>query len=227
MNILQEWSVVTVQKLQDLWAGFLGFVPRLIGAIIVFLIGWIIAVWVGKLVAEILKRVKFDKLFERTKWDKAMDKANMKVEMSGFVGALVKWILAIVFLSAAVEILGMSQFASFLSAITGWLPNVVVSAAIFVVAVIAADFAEKMIKAVIVKMNVKYVNIIGAVVRWAIWVFAGLVILSQLGVGKDIVQILMSGLVGLVVVSAALAFGLGGKDIAKDILQDLRDKIRD
>jgi len=227
MNILQEWSVVTVEKLQDLWGGFLGFIPNLIGAIVVFIIGWVIAVWVGRLVSEVLKRIKFDKILQRTQWDEALEKANVKIEMSGFVGALVKWILAIVFLSASVEILGMSQFATFLSAIVGWLPNVVVSAAIFVVAVIAADFAEKMVKAVVGKMNVRYVNIIGAVVRWAIWVFAGLIILSQLGVGAEIIQILMTGMVALVVISAALAFGLGGKDIAGEMLRDLRNKIKD
>jgi len=129
MTILQEWSSVTIEKLQDLWGGFLNFIPELIGALIVFIIGWIIAVWVGKIITEILKRAKFDKIFEKTKWDEALEKADFKMEMSGFLGGLVKWILVIVFLSAAVEILGMAQFAVFLGAIVGWLPNLVVAAA--------------------------------------------------------------------------------------------------
>ena len=227
MTILQEWSTVTVEKLQDLWGGFLNFIPKLVGALIVFVVGWLIAVWVGKIISELLRRAKFDKIFEKTKWDEALDKADVKMDMSGFIGALVKWILAIVFLSAAVEILGLAQFAIFLGAIVSWLPNVVVAAAIFVVAVIVADFAEKVIKAIVGKMNVKYVNLVGAVVRWAIWVFAGLIILSQLGVGAEIMQILISGFVGLIVVSAALAFGLGGKDLAREILEDMRMKMKE
>jgi len=227
MTTLQEWSSITIEKLQDLWGGFLNFIPELVGAIIVFVIGWIIAVWVGKIITEILKRAKFDKIFEKTKWDEALEKADFKMEMSAFLGGLVKWILVIVFLSAAVEILGLDQFAIFLGTIVSWLPNLVVAAAIFVVGVIIADFAEKLIKAVVSKMNVSYVNLVGAVVRWAIWIFAGLIILSQLGVGAEIVQIIVSGFVALIVVSAAIAFGLGGRDLAREILEDMRAKMRE
>ncbi len=227
MTILQEWSSVTIEKLQDLWGGFLNFIPELVGAIIVFVIGWIIAVWVGRIITEILKRAKFDKIFEKTKWDEALEKADFKMEMSSFLGGLVKWILVIVFLSAAVEILGLNQFAIFLGTIVGWLPNLVVAAAIFVVGVIIGEFAEKLIKAVVSKMNVSYVNLVGAVVRWAIWIFAGLMILSQLGVGAEIVQIIVSGFVALIVVSAAIAFGLGGRDLARETLEDMRAKMRE
>jgi len=225
--MLQDWSSVTMEALQGLWFGFLDFIPKLLGAIIIFVIGWFIAIWVGRLVSEILKRVKFDKLFEKTKWDEALEKADIKVTISGFVGGLVKWILVIVFLLAAVEILGLTQFAFFLGDIVGWLPNLVVAAAIFVVAVIVADLAEKVIKTVVGKMSVGYVNMVGSIVRWAIWIFAAFAILEQLQVASDIVQIVVTGLVALVVLSAAIAFGLGGRESAKDIIEGLRGKMRD
>ncbi len=224
--MIQDWSSITLKALQDLWYGFADFIPKLIGALIVFVIGWFIAVWIGKLVAEILKRIKFDKLFEKTKWEEAMNKAEFKMTMSGFVGGLVKWVLVIVFLLAAVEILGMTQFAGFLKEIVAWLPNVVVAAAIFIVAVIVADILEKLVRAVVGKMDVKYVNWIGAVVRWSIWIFAVLAALSQLGIGSDIIQILVTGFVALIVISGGLAMGLGGKDVAKEILEGLRNKLR-
>lgn len=224
--MIQDWSSITLKALQDLWYGFADFIPKLIGAVIIFVVGWFIAAWLGKLAAEILKRVKFDKLFEKTKWEEAMQKAEIKMTMSGFVGGLVKWVLVIVFLLATVEILGMSQFAGFLKDIVAWLPNVIVAAAIFIVAVIAADVLEKMVKAFVSKLNVKHVNWIGSMVRWSIWVFAILAALSQLGVGKDIIQILVTGFVALVVISGGLALGLGGKDAAKEMLEGLRNKLR-
>jgi len=224
---LSSWSGVTLDALQGFWFGFLDFIPKLIGAVVVFVIGWLIAVWIGKLVAEVLKRLKFDKIFEKTKWEDALEKANIKVTISGFIGGLVKWILVIVFLLAAVEILGMTQFASFLANIVSWLPNLVVASAIFVVAVIFADIAEKVIKAVVGKMSVGYVNMVGSIVRWAILVFAAFAILEQLQVASDIVQIVVTGIVALVVLSGALAFGLGGRDLAKESLEKLRNKMRD
>jgi len=224
--ILQDWSIITTQALVNLWEGFLKFIPQLIGALLIFIIGWFISVWIGKFIAEILKRLKLDKLFEKTKWEQAFEKAEFKLTVSEFIGAIVKWVLIIVFLLAAVEVLGLGQFAGFLKAIVGWLPNVIVAAAIFVVAVIIADFAEKLIKAVVGKMEVAYARLIGSVVKWAIWIFAILAILSQLGVASEIIQILVTGFVALIVLSSALAFGLGGKDVARDILENLRRKIK-
>jgi len=229
MNVLQDWSTVISGSLQDLIAGVIEFIPKLLGAIIVFIIGWIVAVWIGKLVAEILKRLKFDKIFERTKWEEAMEKADLKMKMSGFIGSLIKWVLAIVFLGAGIKILGIQEFGSFVDGIVGWLPNLVVASAIFIVAVIIADFAEKITKIALGKMKIRYVNLIGGIVRWSIWIFAGFAILAQLAVGAaaQIVQILITGVVALVVISAALAFGLGGKDVAKDILVNMKNKMKD
>ncbi len=224
--MIQAWSSITLGALQSFWTGFLSFVPKLIGAAIVLIIGWLISIWIGRLIALILKKAKFDSIFEKTKWQEAMEKAEFKMDMSEFIGAIVKWALVIVFLLAGVEILGMDQFAGFLQGIVAWLPNVVVSAAIFVVAVIVADFAEKIIKAVVGKMNVRYVGFVGSVVKWAVWVFAGLAILGQLGVAKEIIQILVTGFVALLVIAGGLAFGLGGKDMAKEALDNLKNKLR-
>jgi len=229
MNIIQDWSGILSESLGGLLEGFLDFIPKLIGAIIVFVIGWIIAVWVGKFIAEILKRLKFDKIFEKTQWEEALEKAEFKMSMSGFIGSIVKWILAVVFIGSAIKILGLNQFDGFVNGIVGWLPNLVVAAAIFVVAVIMADFAEKLIKAIIGKMNVGHVNLVGAIVKWSIWIFAAFAILAQLAVGAagEIIQILITGFVALIVISGALAFGLGGKDIATDILQKFRNRIKE
>lgn len=224
--MIQAWSSVTLGALQGFWGGFISFVPKLIGAAIVFIIGWLIAVWIGKLIALILKKAKFDSIFEKAKWQEAMEKAELKMDMSEFVGSLIKWILIIVFLLAAVEILGMSQFAGFLSGIVAWLPNVVVSVAIFIVAVIAADFLEKMMKAFVGKVNVKYVGLAGTIVKWAVWIFALLAILGQLGIAPEIIQILVTGVVALIVIAGGLAFGLGGKDMAKETLENLKEKLR-
>ena len=225
--MVQDWSTITLQALQGLWQGFIKFIPQLVGAIIVFVVGWFVSIWIGKLIAEILRKLRLDQIFEKTKWQAALEKADFKMKMSDFIGGIVKWVLVIVFLLAAVEILGLTQFAGFLKAIVGWLPNLVVAAAIFVVAVIIANISEKLVKAIVEKMNVGYAQLIGGIVKWAIWIFAVLAILSQLGVAKDIVQILVTGFVALIVISCSLAFGLGGRDLARDLLEGLRGRFKE
>jgi hypothetical protein len=223
--MIKNWSVITLEALQSAWQGFLLFLPKLIGAIIVFLVGWFVSVGIGKLIAEILKRLKLDRFFERTGWKEALEKAELKVSVSEFIGAIFKWILVIVFLLASVEILGLVQFAEFLRRIVWWLPNLVVAVAIFVVASIVAEILEKIIKASAKRMEISYVGFLGTLVKWAIYIFAGLAILLQLGVTPTIINALVFGLIGTFSLALGLAFGLGGKEAAAKLIEDLKRKI--
>jgi hypothetical protein len=224
--MVQDWYIVTIQALQNLWQLFLTFLPKFIGAIIVFIIGWFIALGVGKLIAKILQLVRLNQLFARSGWDEALEKAGLKADVAGFIGVICKWILVIVFLLAAVEILGFVQFASFLNNVISWLPNVIVAVAIFVVAVIVADILEKIVVAAVEKTKFGFANFAGVIVRWSIYVFAILAILLQLGIAPALIQMLFAGLVGMLAISAGLAFGLGGKELASDILDNLRKKLK-
>ena len=223
--MIEAWTVVTLLALQNAWQGFLNFVPGLIGAIIVFIIGWFIAIGIGRLVAEVLSRLKFNQLFERTGWREALEKAELKVNPSEFIGAIFKWILVIVFLMITVEILGLPQFAILLNKLLIWLPNLIVAIAILVVAVILADILDKVVRASVQKIGVQYVNTLGVILRWAIYIFAGLAVLVQLGVALALINTLITAFFGMFALAFGLAFGLGGKDAAAKIIEDLRKKI--
>jgi len=225
MNEIKDWSTITLEKLQDLWGGFLEFIPNLLAAIIVFVIGWIIASGVGKLVSGILSRLKFNCLFGGPGWQEAMQKADLKADPAGFIGAIVKWVLVIVFLLAAVEIIGLDQFAEFLRGVVAWLPNLLVAAAIFVVAVIVADFLEKIVKASVRKLEIENVNLIGTIIRWSIYVFASFAILLQLGITTAIINSIVVGMIATLTIAVGLAFGLGGKDAASKAIEEIKDKI--
>lgn len=226
-DILKSWFDSVKEQFGGLKDRSAAFIPNLIGALIIFIVGWFVSVLIGKVVAGILKRLQFDKLFEKSNWEDAMKKANFKMSMSDFIGAVVKWILIVMFLSVAVGMLGASQFSAVLSDIIDWLPSLLTAIAIFVVAVIVSEFSEQLAKAILGRMRVGYINLVGLIVRYSIWILAGFAILSQLGVAKDMVNILMGGMVALIVLSGSIAFGLGGKDVARQILEDLRSKLKD
>ncbi len=221
-----SWADATIQALQNLWYGFLNFIPLLIGAIVIFVIGWFIALGVGKIVAEILKKLKFNQVFSKAGWERALEKAEIKVDVAGFIGAIVKWILVIVFLLAAVEILGLIEFADFLKNVLAYLPNVIVAVLIFVVTVIVVDIVEKIVRATVESIKVGYGQVVSAIVKWSIWIFALLAILHQLGIARPFMEVLFTGLVAMLVISLGIAFGLGGKEVAAEILHDLRKKLK-
>jgi len=225
--MILDWYTVTIEALQGLWQRFLILFPRIIGAIIIFLIGWFIAAGIGKLVSETLKRLQFNRIFEKGGWKSALEKADLKADAAGFIGAIVKWVLVIVFLLAAVEILGLVEFAGFLTNVLGYLPNVIVAALIFVVAVIIADLLEKVIRATVEGIKVGYGGVAGAIIKWSIWIFAILAILLQLQIATQLILTLFTGLVASLTIAGGLAFGLGGKDFAAEILESVKKRFKE
>lgn len=224
--MILDWYAITLESLQDLWQGFLGFLPSLVGALLIFFIGWVISVAVGRLVGDLLKRFNFNKIFEKGNWDEALAKADIKVDAAAFIGSIFKWSLVIVFLLASVEVLGLTQLAGFLQDVLAYLPNVVVASLIFVVAVVIADISEKVLRALVESTQVGYGHVVGVIVRYSIWIFALIAILMQLGIAPMLLQTIVTGLVALIVIAGGLAFGLGGKDMAAELLADLKRKLK-
>ncbi len=224
--MFQDWYVIIFTAFQNLWQGFLNFIPALLGAIIVFVVGWLISVGVGKLITKILDLFKINQLFARGQIDEALEKAGIKANVTGFIGGIVKWILVLVFLIVATDILGLSQFADFLNKVLAYLPNVVIATLIFVATVIIIEIIEKVLVASLHKISPSSSHLVRAVVRWTIWIFAILAILLQLGIVISLVQTIITGFIAMLVISAGIAFGLGGKDVAAEILQDLKRKLK-
>lgn len=220
-----NWSVITTEALKNSWVGMVEFFPKLVIGLLIFVIGWLISSGVGKVVAAALDKIGFDRIFIKGGWKSALEKADIKVHPSEFLGAIVKWILVIVFLLIFVEILGFSQFALFLKEVIAWLPNIVIAAAIFVVSVIIADILEKIINASVREIGVKHAEFIGSMVRWSIYIFAAFAIFIQLGVAPSIINTLIMGIVGMFALAFGLAFGLGGKEAAADLIKSVRNKL--
>ena len=221
-----DWSLTIIQPfLQDA----VGFAGRLILAIVVFVIGYLISVWIGKVITEILKSVRFNRLFEKEGWSHALQRANITVHPAEFVGAICKWVLVIVSLLIAVDILKLSQFGGILTQVLNYLPNVVVAALIFVVAVIISDIIEKIIRVMVERMKIGHGYLAASIVRWAIWIFTIFLILEQLLPNSVLIQTLYMaivwGIVGAISLGAAIAIGLGGKDAAAQFINDMKRKI--
>jgi hypothetical protein len=225
--MIQDWSSITMQALQGAWEQVILFLPNLLAAIVIFILGWFVSMWLGKLVASILNKLKFDSLFEKTGWKEALNNADIKVEPSGFIGAVCKWILVIVFLMIVTDIMGWVAFAGLLAKIIAWMPNLLVAIIILVVAIIIADIIEKLVKVSTKRMGVSSVNSLGSMVKWAIYVFAGLAVLLQLGVTPEIVRILIMGFVGTITLALGLSFGLGGKEAAARLIEDMKRNMSD
>lgn len=225
--ITQDWYNTIIQPfLKDL----VSFIPQLLLAIIVFIIGYIISVGIGRLITEVLKGAKFNRLFAKEGWQKAIEKADIKVDPSAFIGAIFKWVFVIVSLLLTADILKLTKFSELLQNILNYIPNIIVAVFIFIVGVVIADIVEKLVRATVEKMKVGYASLVASIVRWTIWIFLIFMILDQLLPKSDLIQILYAGIVNGIVFAiagaTALAFGLGGKDAAAQAIEDIKRRIK-
>jgi len=221
-----DWSLPIVQTSIQEFVSFLGI---LIWAIIVFIIGYLVSIGIGKLVAELLKSVKFNKLFEKEGWKRALQRANIEVNPSEFIGVIFKWVFVIVSLLLAVDVLRLTAFAGFLTQVLNYVPNVIVAVLVFVVAIIISDIVEKVVRATVERLKVGYGYIASSIVKWAIWIFTFFLILDQLLPTSLLIKTLYTsivyGTVGALALGVGLAIGLGGKETAAKVISDMYRKI--
>ena len=222
----QTWGDVLVVSFQELWSGVITFIPKLLVAVIIFIVGWIIAVALGKLISQIVRLFKIDKLFQALGAEEPLAKAGFRLDAGAFVGGLVRWFLIVVFLVAAIDVLGLSQVNIFLrEVVLAYLPNVIVAALILVVAAFVAETMQKIVVGSAKAAGVPSTHLLGGITKWAIWVFAILAALYQLGIAGVFAQTLFTGFVAMLAIAGGLAFGLGGKDAAARYVERLRRDI--
>lgn len=213
--LLQTWGEVFSQSLIGLWYGFISFVPGLLGAIILFVVGWAVGSIIGKAITQLVSVLKVDKLFESAGANAFMTRAGIKMNVSGIIGGLVKWFIIVVFLMASLQIIGLTQVNDFLrEAVLYYLPKVIIASLVLVIATVLADAMKKLVKASAQAANIRSANMLGSITLYAIWIFALIIALSELGIATAFMQILFTGFIAALAIALGLSFGLGGKEAA-------------
>lgn len=225
MNSVQTWGEAITVSLLGLWERFVNFLPTLVGAILVFVAGWIVAVALGKAVEHIVKIIRIDDVVEKAGTKGRLRKAGVELNIAKFFGGLVKWFLILVFLMAATDILHLVQVTSFLNSIVLYLPNVIVAAVILAIAFLVGNFAYAVIKGSTKIAGIVSATLLATIAKWAIVIFGFLAALIQLGVASSLINTIFIGFVAMLSLAGGLAFGLGGKDEAALILKKLRHEI--
>lgn len=217
---INTWGEIFTVSLQNLWLGFIDFVPKLVGVIIIFIVGWLFASIVGKVVSQLIDAIKLDSLLASAGVDGIVSKAGYKLNTGKFLGWLVKWFIIIVFLMASFDVLGLTQVNTFLNdTVLSYLPQVIIALLILVLATVIADAVGKVVVGATKVVGVHSANMLGVVARYAVWIFAIVIALDKLGVFQYFGQILFGGLIVMLALAFGLAFGLGGKDAAARALE--------
>ena len=215
------WGDVFNTSLQSLWFGFVQFAPRLILAVVFFIVGWVLGSLISKAIQQVFTSLKIDSLFSSVGADGFFKKAGVSLNSGYFVGEVVRWFVIIVFLLPSLALVGLTDVSSFLTdGVLGFLPQVIIAAFVLIIAAVVSEGLAKVVLATAKSVNLKSARILSLVAKYAIWIFAIIIVLGKLGLG-DYMSILFTGLVAMLALGGALAFGLGGKDAAQRLIEKL------
>ena len=216
MDTVQTWGEALLASLQNLWLKIIAFVPELLSALVVLIVGLILASLLSKLVYELLKLTKIDVLIDKTGFTKGMKKHGIKFSLSGLLAGVVKWFIIIAVLIVVADILNIPQITEFLERIVLYIPNVLVAIVILAIGLIVGKAAftltDSSLKAA--KIDAHQAHSVAALAKWALIIFALLAALTQLNIASELIQILFTGIVVMFALAGGLAFGLGGKEQA-------------
>lgn len=221
----RNWVDVIVTSLQEVWGDVLGFLPELLGAIIVFVVGLIIATGLATLVEKLIAAFKLDSLLRSLGIEPYLERAGMRLNSARFFGQAVFWFFVIAFLLAASDILRFYSLSNFLQDVLLYIPNIIIAALIMVVTFVAAGFLRNLVRASVLSARLHAANFLGALTWWSVVVFGFLTALNQLRIATEIIQTVITGLIAMLALAGGIAFGLGGKDYATHLLERFRKQV--
>ena len=222
------WANVLNASLQNLFAGLVAFIPNLIVAIVIFVVGWLVGLGLGRVVAQVVNSLRVDQALKAAGVERVLNRAGFDLSAGKFLGWLVEWFFIVVFLVAALGVLHLDAVNYFIrDVVLGYLPQVIVAVLILLVAAVVAEAAERVVTGSAKAAQLSASGFLGKVARYAIWVFAILAALNQLEVATAFVQTLFTGVVIAVSLAVGLAFGLGGQASAARYLDHLQTEIKE
>jgi hypothetical protein len=220
--ILSDWGMTLQQSFNNLLGATVSFLPSLVLAIIIFVIGWFLGVLVGRVIAQAIRAIKVDHALKSAGIEDVVNRAGWTLNAGEFIGALVKWFIIIVFLLAALSAMGLTSVTMFLQfGLLPYLARVIVAVLIIAIAAVIAELAQSIVSGSARAAGVRSAGFAGTVAKWAIWVFAILAALDQLGV-TPFVQTIFTGVVVALSIAFGLAFGLGGQEAAARFIERTR-----
>jgi hypothetical protein len=216
-NNFQTWGEAFTSSMQDLWFKLADFLPQLLGAIIILIIGLIIASFLGKLAKKVLVFARVDSALDNVGATEDLNKIGVKTSLSSIIAWLVKWFFILVTLIAVIDVLGIEQLTQFLNDIILYIPKVLAAVFILAIGLAAGRFLHNVVSKTVLASRLPDTSapILANIAKWSIIIFSLMAALVQLGIAAGMIQILFAGLIIAFALAIGLSFGLGGHEAVK------------
>ena len=197
------------QPFVNMYSQVLGFLPELVASLFVLVLGLIVSPLLGKAVTKLLQIAHVDKAMDISGAKDAFASIGLNFTLSRLLGAVVKYLVLIVFITIAADLLGLGQLTRLINELLLFIPNIIIALVMVGIGLTAADWLRDVVyNMATASDNRDYAELLGSATRISVIVFAVMAALAQVGVASVLIQIIFAG----IVFALALAFGLGAKD---------------
>lgn len=219
---MNDISTTITASFNNAFYASLSFIPRFLSGVIILLIGIILGSLVKQVVISVSKSLKIETYLRKY----GVPELQKELTWTNILAEIARWFVIIIFLVPTADVWGLPRIITVLNEFLLYLPNVFIAAVIALIGFVFARIAHDVVAASVKSVDSQTANTIAQAVRWAINIFVILAVLSQLGVATDLIRILFTGFVAMVAIAGGIAFGLGGQETAKDILEGVRKKLK-
>ncbi len=216
---ITDWGTAIMTSLAAALALFLAAIPKVIGFLIILIIGWIIASILASAAAALLRAIKFTDLAQRSGFSRFVEDMGVHTDAAGVLAEIVRWFVRLIVLVVAFDSLGLPAVSTVLQQLLLWIPNLVVALVVLVIAGLVANAVGDLVRGATTESGLGNPNLLSTLARVTIWGFGIIVAVNQIGVAATLVNTLFMAFVGALALAVGLAFGLGGRDTAGEIVR--------
>jgi hypothetical protein len=224
--VIDTWGTEVRDVLQNTWDRIVDFAPNIIGAVVIVLIGAIVGMILGYIVTRILQAVKLQSLADQSRFADVLRRAKLSNDVAEISGSFVKWVVILAFLIPAAAVLQVEGARDFLEGMLLYVPRVLGVAVFVIFGALIADVLAKMSRVAVDSMGLTLGLVIQALVRWSLYIFVALTAMFALGVAREFIVILFTGLIAALAIGFGLSFGLGAQTHMNDLVKKIRDEFR-
>lgn len=217
---------INIEVATAIWDKMIAFFFSLAMVFIIIIIGWIIAVVAARIIRQILNAINIDSFLVTGGLKEKLEKSGIKISLAKIGADAAKWIIILLTITIATESVGLNQISNFLNNILNYIPNIIIAVIILGIGVLIAEFAYKIVSGSFKTVAFGSPKIFGGIAKWSIIIFALLIALDQLGLELEFIKILFTGIVAMVALAGGIAFGLGGRDMAKVFLEKTKERMK-
>jgi len=215
-----NWQEAFLVAASNILTNIFTYFPTILAALVVFIVGIILAKWARRVTVKVLEKIKLSKLVEQSGIKPFLEKAEVELKIEEIFGGVVKWLIILIFFVTTINILGLTTVSLVLNTILGYVPRVISATLILTAGMLLAGLVEKVVKGALAQVDLKTSRLLGKISSYLVGIFTILATINELRVAQTLVNTLFFGFIGMLALGFGLAIGLGAKDLVARILEE-------